>query len=83
MRQKKKRQKYPEDLIPTLKAAHLLGVSPSVLQMRRRLRMPPRYYKLSPGRHTIVRYSQDDVISYLNRCLKEPDMDNGSGVDRG
>lgn len=76
-------QKYPRDLITTVDAACILGVSPNTLQMRRSAGLPPRFYKFSPGRHTHVRYSRRDVLDYLALCLTEPKVKATAEVSRG
>jgi len=68
----KEQPKFPTDLIPTEVAARLLGITTATLQMRRFTGLPPRFYKLGPGKHSHVRYSRGDVLDYLNQCLHEP-----------
>lgn len=76
-------QKYPTDLISTEAAARLLGIAQHALQMRRTHGLPPRFYKLGPGKHSHVRYSRRDVLDYLNRCLREPTADVTREAGRG
>jgi hypothetical protein len=76
-------QKYPKDLIPTRDAARLLGITENTLQMRRLHGLPPRYYKLGPGKHSHVRYSKGDVLDYLGQCLHEPEPAGVRGVRHG
>lgn len=75
--------KYPRDLINTVDAARILGISPNTLQLRRSARLPPRFYKFGPGRHTHVRYSRHDVLDYLALCLTEPKVKATAEVGRG
>lgn len=80
MRQQEQYQHHPTDLITTEAAARLLGISPSTLQMRRVTGLPPRFYKFGPGKHSNVRYSRQDILDYLSRCLKEPKTKGDTGI---